>query len=76
VLVKIVESINIAKVLQLFLHSMSRNVLLYLCDEPSSITQVRRITDESSFFNKKRPWKGRNSTCFINNVKLILTWLQ
>jgi hypothetical protein len=59
VLVKIVESINIAKVLQLFLHSMSRNVLLYLCDEPSSITQVRRITDESSFFNKKKTMEGK-----------------
>ena len=42
VLVKNVEGINIAKVLELFLHSMSRNVLLYLCNEPSSITQVEQ----------------------------------
>lgn len=49
-LVKNVEGINIAKVLELFLHSMSRNVLLYLRDEPSTITQGIRITDKSYFY--------------------------
>jgi hypothetical protein len=34
--VKNVEGINIAEVLELFLHSMSRDVLLHLLDEPST----------------------------------------
>jgi hypothetical protein len=49
VLVKNVEGINIAEILELFLHSVSRNVLLYLLDEPST-TWGRRVTMNHHFF--------------------------
>jgi len=52
VFVKCVEGINIAEVLELFLHSMSRNVLMYLLDEPSTTFRRRVAMNRHPFLKR------------------------